>query len=129
MTRGIMALALVWVGVATANPDPVRMVVADMPYARAWAAALAGVHDYPIERIAEGEIMTGWQERPAKAGEEGFERVAERIHLQVEAFADHITRITTSAELRGWRDGGWVSLEDRGSLERNVLARIRTALR
>jgi hypothetical protein len=88
------------------------MVVADLPYARVWAAALEGVHDYPIERISEGEIMTGWRERPANAGEGGFERVAERIHLQVEAFAEQITRITARVELRGWRDGGWVSLKE-----------------
>jgi hypothetical protein len=128
MTWWIWGIAVVWVGLAAANPDPVRMVVADIPYARVWAAALEGVHDYPIERIAEGDIMTAWRDRPASVGEPGFERVAERVHLQVEAFGERITRITAVVEVRGWRDGGWVRLEETRPLERNVLARIRAAL-
>jgi hypothetical protein len=129
MTRWILGLALVWAGVAEANPDPVRMVVADIPYARVWAAALEGLRDYPIERIAEGDILTGWWERPASANEPGYERVAQRVHLQVEPFGDRITRITAVVEVRGWRDGGWVSLDETESLERDVLAGIRAALR
>jgi hypothetical protein len=128
MTRWILGLGLVWAGTVAANASPVRMVVADMPYARVWAAALDAVRDFPIERIADGDIVTGWRDRPARAEEQGFERIAERVRLQVEALGERITRITASAEVRGWRDGGWVSLQETGTLERNVLARIRAAL-
>jgi hypothetical protein len=113
---------------AAANAGPVRMVVADVPYARVWAAALEAVGEYPIERIAEGDIVTGWRERPARPEEQGFERVADRVRLQVEVFGERITRISVIAEVRGWRDGGWISLGEAGPLERDVLARIRAGL-
>jgi hypothetical protein len=54
------------------------MAVADAPYARVWAAAQEAVRDYPIERVIEGEIVTGWRDRPARIDEAGFRRVAER---------------------------------------------------
>ena len=128
MTRWILALGIVCAEAAAAHAGSVRMVVADMPYARVWAAVLEAVRDYPIERIAEGEIMTGWRDRPARADEPGFERGADRVRLQVEVLGERITRITVTAEGRGWRDGGWVSVGDAEPLERDVLARIRAAL-
>jgi hypothetical protein len=128
MTPWTLGLALMWAGTVAVNAGPVRMVVADAPYARVWAAALEAVRDFPIERIAEGDIMTGWRDRPARAEEQGFERVAERVRLEVEAFGDRITRITATAEARGWRDGGWVSVGEAAPLARDVLARIRASL-
>jgi hypothetical protein len=104
------------------------MVVADMPYPRVWAAALEAVRDFPIERAAEGEIMTGWRDRPARPEEEGFERVSDRVRLQVEAFGERITRVTATAEVRGWRHGRWIPVASVGVLEQDVLARIRAAL-
>jgi hypothetical protein len=104
------------------------MVVADVPYPRVWAAALEAVRDFPIERMAEGEIMTGWRDRPARPEEQGFERVSDRVHLRVEAFGERITRVTATSEVRGWRDGRWVDAGPTGVLERDVLARIRAAL-
>jgi hypothetical protein len=129
MTRWALPLALLWLaGVAAAGPDPLRMVVADVPYARVWAAAQEAVREYPLERAADGEIVTGWRERPPSAEEPGFERVTERVTLRVEAFAEGITRITPAVELQGWRDGRWVAIEEVGPATRAVLARIRAAL-
>ncbi len=126
--RWTLGLALMWAGTVAANTGPVRMVVADAPYARVWAATLEAVRDFPVDRIAEGDIMTGWRDRPARAEEEAVERMAERVHLEVEVFGDRITRITATAEARGWRDGGWVNVGEAAPLARDVLARIRAAL-
>jgi hypothetical protein len=128
MIRWVLALGLVWLGTMAAHASPVRMVVADMPYPRVWAAALEAVRDFPIERMGEREIMTGWRERPARPEEHGFERVSDRVHLQVEAFGERITRVTATSEVRGWRHGRWVDVGPTGVLERDVLARIRAAL-
>ncbi len=102
--------------------------MADVPYARVWAVAQEAVRDYPLERIADGEIVTGWRERSARADEGNFERVAERVQLRVEAFGERITRITATVEVRGWRDGGWVMIEETGPVARDLLARIRMTL-
>ncbi len=129
MTRLAVSLGLVLlVGSATADPDPPRMVVADVPYARVWAAAQEAIKEYPIERAADGEIVTGWRERPPNAEERGFERVTERITLRVEAFGERIARIAPLIELRGWRDSRWVTIEDVDLATRELLARIRAAL-
>jgi hypothetical protein len=101
------------------------MVVADMPYARVWAAAQEAVRDYPLERMVDGEIVTGWRERPARVEEPGFERVSERARLEVETFG---TRVTAMVEARGWRDGGWAMIADTASATRDLLARIRAML-
>jgi hypothetical protein len=110
MIKAILSAALVLAlgGSAVANSVPLRMVVADLPYARVWAAAQDAVRDCPLERVADGEIVTGWRDRPARAEEGTFERVAERVQLRVEAFGERITRITATVEVRGWRDGQWI---------------------
>ncbi len=113
---------------AVANSVPLRMVVADLPYARVWTAAQEAVRDYPLERVAEGEIVTGWRDRPARAEEATFDRVAERVQLRVEAFGEGITWITVTGEARGWRDGQWIIIEASEAAARDVLARIRAAL-
>ena len=82
-----------------------------------------------MEQSAEGDSVTRWRERSPTAGDQGYERVAERVHLQVESFGERITRITAIVEIRGWRDGAWVGLDGSEALERSVLARIRAALR
>jgi hypothetical protein len=128
MTRWILGLGFLWIGTVAASAGPAHMVVADMPYPRVWAAALEAVRDFPIERTAEGEIMTGWRDRPARPEEQGFERVSDRVRLQVEMLGERITRVTATSEVRGWRDGRWVDVESTGILERDVLARIRAAL-
>jgi hypothetical protein len=130
MRGAVLSLGFVLVlgSSAVANPGPLHMVVADLPYARVWAAAREAVRDYPLERVADGEIVTGWRDRPARAEEGTFECVAERVQLRVEAFGDRITRITVTAEARGWRDGGWVSVGETAPLARDVLARIRAAV-
>jgi hypothetical protein len=121
------AILLLVRGVA-ADTGPERMVVADVPYATVWAAAQQALREYPIERVANGEIVTGWRERPPTAEERGFERVTERVTLRVEAFGERITRITPIIELQGWREGRWTGIEDVGPATRAVLARIRAAL-
>jgi uncharacterized lipoprotein len=130
MIRLIPSLTLVLTlgGTVAADSSPLRLVVADVPYARVWAVAQEAVRDYPLERIADGEIVTGWRERPARADEGNFERVAERVQLRVEAFGERITRITATAEVRGWREGGWVMIEATGAVARDLLARIRMTL-
>lgn len=56
MIRWIPSLALVLTlgGALAADPSPPRLIVADVPYARVWAAAQEAVRDYPLERIADG---------------------------------------------------------------------------
>jgi hypothetical protein len=129
--RGVilsLGFVLVLGSSVVANPGPLHMVVADLPYTRVWAAAREAVRDYPLEQVADGEIVTGWRDRPARAEEGTFERVAERVQLRVEAFGERITRITVTVEARGWRDGQWMISEASEPGARDVLARIRTAL-
>src|SRR5262245_37248733 len=104
-----------------------RMVVADLPYARVWDAAVQAVRDYPAGRAADGVIETGWLERGPREGEGGFARVMERATVRVEAFAERITRVTVDVEARGWRDGQWVPIPDTEARERAILDRVREA--
>jgi hypothetical protein len=128
MRRILWVALLLLVRVAGADAGPVRMVVADVPYARVWAAAQEAVREYPIERVADGEIVTGWRDRAPRPEEPGFERVTERVTLRVEEFGERITRITAAVELRGWQAGHSVMIEDPGPATRDLLARIRAAL-
>lgn len=121
-----VTLALVFSGVG-AGAGMRRMIVADLPYARVWEAAVKAVEGYPVERAADGVIVTGWRERPAREGESGFERVTERVTLRVERVSELVTRVTVEVEAQGWRDGAWVSIQDTTATERAVLARLREA--
>lgn len=120
------ALALLLSGVG-AEAGMRRMIVADLPYARVWEAAVKAVEGYPLERAADGVIASGWRERPARAEEPGFERVTERVTLRVERVSELITRVTVEVEAQGWRDGTWVAIQDTTATERAVLARFRDA--
>lgn len=104
-----------------------RMIVADLPYARVWEAAVKAVEGYPVERAADGVIVTGWRERPPREGEAAFERVTERVTLRVEPVSERVTRVTVEVEARGWREGAWVGIPDTDETERAVLARLRDA--
>jgi hypothetical protein len=110
-----------------AEAPRLRMVVADLPYARVWDAALRAVADYPLESAGGGRIVTGWRERPPREGEPGVSRVTERVTLGVVETGVRITLITVDVEARGWRDGEWVALPDTGVTARAVLARLRDA--
>jgi hypothetical protein len=125
MKGGVVAALLVAATGTAAEAGPVRLVVADLPYERVWEAAVRAVEEYPIERAAEGLIVTGWRERPPRAGEAEFERVAERLRLRVERFAERITRVSVEADARGWRDGAWTEIADADALAREVVARFR----
>jgi hypothetical protein len=105
----------------------VRMVVADLPYARVWSAATFALAGYPVERAADAIIQTGWAERPPGEGPAGVERVQERVTVRVEPFAERITRVSVSVEARGWRDGQWVPLADTRAREHAILDLIRDA--
>ena len=130
MKRLGCVLGLLLVVTSPAADDRWRMVVADAPYARVWAAAQEAVRDYPIERVIEGEIVTGWRDRPARIDEAGFRRVAERVTLRVQPFEERITRITVLVEVRGWRDDAdGVPLADDGVVAHQVLERVRESLR
>ena len=104
-----------------------RMIVADLPYARVWEAAVVAVEGYPVERAADGVIVTGWRERPPRDGESAFERVAERVTLRVERVSDLVTRVTVEVEARGWREGAWIGILETEATERAVLAKVRDA--
>jgi hypothetical protein len=124
----LLGLLLGLVTSAGEGAGPRRMlVVADLPYARVWQAALRAVADYPIERAADRVIVTGWRERPPTATEVGFDRVQERVTLRVEPFAEQITRISADAEAQGWRDGQWVPIGDTDAIVGKILARVREA--
>src|SRR5439155_757217 len=100
-------------------------VVADATYARVWDAAVRAVEGYPIERAAEGTIVTGWLERPPREGEPAFTRVLERLTVRVESSARLITRVTVDVEARGLGAEGWVPIENTEPAERAILARVR----
>jgi hypothetical protein len=124
----VLALLLGIVASGGEGAGPRRMlVVADLPYARVWQAALRAIADYPIERAADGVIVTGWRERPPTAAEAGFDRVQEKVTLRVEAFGEGITRISADAEAQGWRGGQWVPIGDTDAIVGAVLARVREA--
>jgi len=125
MALMVGALLLAFVGAPEAGT--MRMVVADLPYARVWDAAVRALSDYPVERAAEGVIETGWVERAPSEGEAGFARVLERVTVRVEPFAERITRVTVEVQARGWRDGQWVPIADTEARERAILARVREA--
>jgi len=104
-----------------------RAVVADLPYDRVFAAAVRAVEGYPIERVADGVIATGWRSRAPRPDEPGFERVEERVTLRVEPFGERVTRVTVEVDARGWREGAFWPLEDTRATAREVLARLREA--
>jgi hypothetical protein len=101
------------------------MVVADAPHAAVWEAALGAVEDYPIERAADGWIVTGWRERVAGPEETGFDRIRERVTLRVEAYGERVTRVTVELEAQGSEAGRWVALPDAAGRARRILAAIR----
>jgi hypothetical protein len=109
--------------------EPLHMVVADVPYARVWIAARQAVRDYPIERLADGEIVTGWLERAPRSEEAGFPRVSERVTLRLQPFEARITRITVVGEVKGWRNGAPVVIEGGDWAAYAVLERVRASLR
>jgi hypothetical protein len=121
------AALLVLAGGTAAEGAAMRVVVADLPYARVWEAALRAVEGAPIERAADGVIVTGRVERPPRPEEAGFERVAERVTLRVEAFAERITRVTVLVEAQGWRGGAWVPVPDGAETARAIVDRLRAA--
>ena len=128
MRCGVALLVGLMLGLAgTAEAGTMRMVVADLPYARVWDAALRAVLDYPAGRAADGVIETGWLERSPREGEAGFSAVMERATVRVEPFAERITRVSVEIEARGWRDGQWVAIPDTAARERAILDRVRDA--
>jgi hypothetical protein len=124
-----LAFLLVVADVPAAGANLGRMMVADVAYAQVWMAAQEAVRDYPLERLTDGEIVTGWRDRPARTAETGFRRVAERVTLRVQPFEPRITRITVLVEVRGWRDSESQPIEDDGEAAHQILERVRAALR
>jgi hypothetical protein len=124
---GLAALAGTPAPGALAEAGTMRMVVADLPYARVWDAATRALADYPLEQLADGLIRTGWRERAPGEGEAGFERLRERAVVRVEPFAERVTRVTVEVEAQGWRDGQWAPIADTEARARAILARIREA--
>jgi hypothetical protein len=128
MNRAAALLVGLLLGLTGASEaGTMRMVVADLPYARVWDAAVRAVADYPAGRAADGVIETGWLERSPRDGEGTFSAVMERAIVRVEPFAERITRVTVEVEVRGWRNGQWVSIPDTEARERAILDRVREA--
>jgi hypothetical protein len=127
--RAALGLAAGWLVLlgAGAGSGMARMVVADLPYDRVLSAAMRAVDGYPIERLAEGVIVTGWRARPARADEPGFEGIEERVTLRLERFGERITRVTAEVEARGQRGGVVVPIADTRGMAREILARVRDA--
>lgn len=123
-----VTLAVVLAGGLVAEASTLRLVVADVPYERVWAAALLALEGYPVERAADGAILTAWAERPARPEESAFDRVAERLTLRVEPMGVGITRVTVLVDAEGRRGGGWVPIADTEPMARAILARLRAAL-
>jgi hypothetical protein len=117
----LLALSVLGVGEA----EPMRVVVADLPYRRVWDAAVRAVEGYPIERAGDGLLVTGWLTRAARDGEAGYSRVLERVTLRVEPFAERITRVTVEVEVKGLRNGEWVPIADTEPAVRWIIGRLR----
>lgn len=120
----VSAILMILAGSGSPQAGVLRAVVADVPYALVWDAARRAVADYPVERAADGVIVTGRLERAGMPGE-AFARVAERVTLHVEAFADRVTRVTVEVDVEGWRGGVWVPIADTEAASRRILARLR----
>ncbi len=123
-----MAAALVLASSLGVEAGTLRLVVVDLPYARVWTAALAAVESYPLERASDGVIVTERIERPPRANEGSFQRIAERVTLRVRAFGTLSTRVSVEVESWGLRQGAWVPIGDTAETERLVLDRVRAAL-
>jgi hypothetical protein len=124
--RLVLTTGLAVLLVTSAPAGTMRMVVADLPYARVWDTAVRALADYPIERAADGILATGWRERDPRPDEAGWRRVRARVTLRVEPMGERITRITAEAEVQGRRDGDWLAREtETEAVARAVLARVR----
>jgi hypothetical protein len=118
---GVLVAALLTGG---AEAAVVRAVVADLPYARVWEAAVRAMAGYAIERAAEGVIVAHPRERPARPDEAAYSRVAERVVVRVEPFGERITRVSVEVMVSGWRDGAWVPIPDGEVTARTILHRL-----
>jgi len=121
----VAALLLLLGGPGGAEAAVVRAVVADLPYARVWEAAVRALAGFAIERAADGLIVAAPRERPARPEEAAFSRVAERVVVRVEAFGERITRVSVEVETTGWRDGTWVPIPDGEATARTILERLK----
>jgi hypothetical protein len=120
-----LLLALGPGGPEGAEAAVVRAVVADLPYARVWEAAVRAMTGFPIERAGDGVIVALPRERPARPEEGAFARVAERVVVRVEPFGERITRVSVEVEVSGLRDGVWVPIPDGdGATARAILDRL-----
>lgn len=113
--------------VTGAMADP-RLLVMDLPYARVWENAVRALDAHTLARAAEGVIETARVERAPRPGEEGVERVAERITVRVEAVAPHVTRVTVTVDAEALRGGQWRPLEGSPATVRDILDRIRAGI-
>jgi hypothetical protein len=118
------------VGLTHASPlvaQAPRLVVLDLPYDRVWANTLRALADYPIERAADGVIVTRRVERAPRPDEGGFDRVAERVTVRLDDFGPRSTRIAVEVLAEGRRAGAWVPIADTEATARAVLDRVRAA--
>jgi hypothetical protein len=125
--RGLVLAVAIVAASGLAEARGVRLVVADLPYATVWAAAIRALDGYPLERTESGVIATRRVERAAERGEGPYARIAERITLRVEAFGERVTRVSIEVEAEGWRDGAWVALRDTEVQAQRIVERLRAA--
>jgi hypothetical protein len=101
-------------------------MVADLPYARVWEAAVRAMAGYTIERAADGVIVAQPRERAPRPEEPAFRTVAENVVVRVEAFGERITRVSVEVVTQGFRDGEWVRIpEAEEGAARAILDRLK----
>jgi hypothetical protein len=124
----VVVLLLVAGAAAIAQPSTQRLLVFDVPFQRVWERAVREMQAYPLARAEDGVIETARTERAPLPGEEGVDRVAERITIRVEAVAEKVTRVTATVEAEALRNGRWQPLGGSPAAVRAVLDRIRAAI-
>jgi hypothetical protein len=113
---------------APASPSAPRLLVMDMPYAQVWDGAVRALASRGMTRAADGVIETARVERAPGPGEQGIERIAERVTVRVEAVGEKITRVTVTVAAEALKDGRWQPVDPSPDTAREVLDRIRASL-
>jgi hypothetical protein len=113
---------------APASPSASRLLVMDMPYTAVWDGAVRALASRGMTRAADGVIETARVERAPGPGEQGIERIAERVTVRVEAVGEKITRVTVTVAAEALKDGRWQPVDPSPDTAREVLDRIRASL-
>jgi hypothetical protein len=113
---------------APASPSAPRLLVMDMPYSQVWDGAIRALASRGMTRAADGVIETARVERAPGPGEQGIERIAERVTVRVEAVGEKVTRVTVTVAAEALKDGRWQPVDPSPDTAREVLDQIRASL-